>query len=225
MTQQTHRLLIGSLGWQHEAWQGDYYPEDLPCEWRLGYYSNEFPLSVITDRERAGQSALIEELEACREDMYILLAVAVGAQPAADRELAPAVALLQNLPREGGLLLQVPTELIDDPAAWLSEVRTAVGPWPICVEPDGALSEAWRRALQDASVGWAWNSHTDRDGLAIGPLAVIRVDGAPSAKALRDCVEAGLAVNAPQRHVALIVAGQPPSIEILRQARTLEELM
>lgn len=223
MTQQTHRLLIGAFGWRHAAWQGDYYPEDLPAEWQLGYYSNEFPLTVVTDRERADEHELIEELEACREDMLILLAVAVGAQPTA--ELEAAVALLQKLPRDAGLLLQVPTTQIDDPSAWLRQVRAVAGPWPVCVEPDGALSESWREALQEVSIGWAWNRHTDRDGLAIGPLAVIHVDGALSARELRTCVEAGLAVNAPERHVALLVAGQPPSVDLLRQAKTLEELM
>ena len=31
------------LGWDHAGWVGHYYPDDLPVEWRLSYFSNEFP--------------------------------------------------------------------------------------------------------------------------------------------------------------------------------------
>lgn len=33
------RLTILARGWEHPAWS-DWYPEDLPSEWRLGYYSS-----------------------------------------------------------------------------------------------------------------------------------------------------------------------------------------
>ena len=31
-----------SVGWDHSGWTGLFYPEDLPREWRLTYYANEF---------------------------------------------------------------------------------------------------------------------------------------------------------------------------------------
>lgn len=34
------RLLLGTLGWERDDWLRDYYPEDLPPEWRLAYYAN-----------------------------------------------------------------------------------------------------------------------------------------------------------------------------------------
>lgn len=30
---------MGSAGWAHTAWQGGFYPPDLPEEWRLAYYN------------------------------------------------------------------------------------------------------------------------------------------------------------------------------------------
>lgn len=52
-------LPVGALGWEHPAWVGDFYPDDLPPEWRLTYYANEFPLLLLpgeawrtADRER-----------------------------------------------------------------------------------------------------------------------------------------------------------------------------
>lgn len=35
-------LLIGAVDWEHVGWHGSFYPDDLPPEWRLTYYANEF---------------------------------------------------------------------------------------------------------------------------------------------------------------------------------------
>jgi hypothetical protein len=35
------------IGWDYPAWIGEFYPDDLPSEWRLTYYANEFPGVLI----------------------------------------------------------------------------------------------------------------------------------------------------------------------------------
>jgi len=35
-------FFLGARGWDHPAWQDSFYPDDLPPEWRLSYYANEF---------------------------------------------------------------------------------------------------------------------------------------------------------------------------------------
>ncbi|RLJ22064.1 ABC transporter permease [bacterium endosymbiont of Escarpia laminata] len=37
------RFHILAVGWDHPAWQGSFYPDDLPEDWRLTYYANEVP--------------------------------------------------------------------------------------------------------------------------------------------------------------------------------------
>ena len=40
--------IIGSWGWRHPEWEKDvFYPDDLPSDWQLSYYSNEFNLAVV----------------------------------------------------------------------------------------------------------------------------------------------------------------------------------
>jgi len=224
MTRQTHRILIGSLGWQHDAWQGDYYPEDLPPEWRLGYYSNEFPLLVITEQERTAQAELAEEMASCREDLQVLIMVAPAAADPAPT-LAAALALLRQLPRDGGLLLQVNPATISDPDAWLGQVQAQLAQVPVCVDPVARLNDAWREALSRRGIGWSWNAHSDSEGLKVGPLAVIRLDGTVSPQQLRERIEAGLAASDETRKVALLFAGTPPQLVAMRQAKTIEELM
>lgn len=41
------RLRFGTLDWRCPAWQATYYPEDLPADWRLGYYANELPAVLL----------------------------------------------------------------------------------------------------------------------------------------------------------------------------------
>ncbi|MDM7321963.1 MAG: hypothetical protein P3W87_001495 [Gammaproteobacteria bacterium] len=35
-------IRLGSFDWRHAAWQGRFYPEDLPEDWQLAFYANEF---------------------------------------------------------------------------------------------------------------------------------------------------------------------------------------
>ena len=35
-------VLVGAVGWLHPAWEGGFYPDDLPADWRLSYYNTQF---------------------------------------------------------------------------------------------------------------------------------------------------------------------------------------
>lgn len=40
-------LSLAAHGWEHQSWVGAFYPADLPDEWRLAYFANEFHAVVI----------------------------------------------------------------------------------------------------------------------------------------------------------------------------------
>lgn len=40
-------LLIGTVGWNHDEWVGGFYPEDLPDDWRFGYYTNRLRALLV----------------------------------------------------------------------------------------------------------------------------------------------------------------------------------
>lgn len=49
-------MQIGAYGWLHPHWENDFYPEDMPKEWWLAYYSNEFnTVMVPADYWRTGE--------------------------------------------------------------------------------------------------------------------------------------------------------------------------
>ncbi|MEW6764944.1 MAG: hypothetical protein AB1344_04025 [Pseudomonadota bacterium] len=35
-------IALGAWGWRHSGWVGAFYPEELPEEWRLTFYANEY---------------------------------------------------------------------------------------------------------------------------------------------------------------------------------------
>lgn len=35
-------VYVGAVDWRHEAWRGDFYPEDLPEDWQLSFYNTQF---------------------------------------------------------------------------------------------------------------------------------------------------------------------------------------
>ncbi len=45
---------MGSAGWERRHWEGAFYPEDLPPEWRLGYYSQVFDCVYLSYAKWAG---------------------------------------------------------------------------------------------------------------------------------------------------------------------------
>ena len=38
---------MGAFGWDHEQWRWQYYPDDMPSDWRLAYYANDFESVLV----------------------------------------------------------------------------------------------------------------------------------------------------------------------------------
>ena len=58
-------VVVGARGWVHQHWMENFYPEDIPEEWRLGYYANEFNTLLVPWTQ---WSESVEELEEGLED-------------------------------------------------------------------------------------------------------------------------------------------------------------
>ena len=43
----TQSLTVAAYGWKHPTWQPDFYPDDMPEDWQLTYYANEFAGVVV----------------------------------------------------------------------------------------------------------------------------------------------------------------------------------
>lgn len=83
-------IWVAPLGWDHDAWQDDFYPADLPREWRLGFFANEFRVVVVPALvwQQASPALAAQWRDDTHDDFHFLL-------EATDRP--PDAALLQAL--------------------------------------------------------------------------------------------------------------------------------
>jgi len=68
-------IVVGARGWRHPAWQQDYYPEDIPEEWRLGFYGNEFNTLILpwADWCEGIESEWCEQLDDLDDNFHLYL--------------------------------------------------------------------------------------------------------------------------------------------------------
>jgi len=60
-------LDIVTGGWELPGWRRDLYPEDLPADWRLTYFANEFPAVMLAAKHWLPADAV--QLKAWAEDV------------------------------------------------------------------------------------------------------------------------------------------------------------
>lgn len=62
----TYYCRLGAIGWQHQAWCGSFYPDDMPAEWRLSYYNTQFDCVLLPYHDWSTRTPT--ELQAWRGD-------------------------------------------------------------------------------------------------------------------------------------------------------------
>jgi len=125
-------LQIGTYGWLHESWSGSYYPEDLPEEWRLDYFSNVFKTALVPMSEwTLWSSDELEEIAESVEDGFnLFLAIEKPVGIEAQQQLETLVTILgdaiQGLVVFGGELTQG-VDLMNLPVTLISETTCLAG--------------------------------------------------------------------------------------------------
>jgi hypothetical protein len=57
-----HEVSVGVFDWGHFGLTGGYYPDDLPAEWRLAYFANDFDSACLRLASYNRQQGLLEEM-------------------------------------------------------------------------------------------------------------------------------------------------------------------
>lgn len=60
-------LLVGMVGWDRDEWVGGFYPDDLPQDWRLGFYTNRLR-AVLVPQDTWQAPGL--DVSVWRDDLY-----------------------------------------------------------------------------------------------------------------------------------------------------------
>lgn len=185
--------MVGTVGWDHDEWVGEYYPEDLPQDWRFGYYSNDYrSVLVPEDHWPMGDLSLVQEwLEDSGEEFRFVLQLPspllVNIDTALFDNFLYQIGELSD--RAAGLLLSM--KRLDIDLAALSSILNIVSQHaPVCVElPESMLaSDETDVLLRKTNTGRCWYPTTERVPAAGGAL-MVAISDSGDAKAQRRQIE------------------------------------
>jgi len=186
-------LHIGARGWEFPAWDGSYYPADLPPDWRLAYYANDFPQVLVPQSRWAGAEP--EQAKIWRDEVSTVFRFYLELADARPEALARLSEWIDALgPALGGTLVAgVMARGLGAPAAAclfhsVAVVRPAVVPQPfpdcapvgVLVAPSGLGSLREQRRL--------FGELLARIG-SQGPIPMFFCGNPPSLQALQDAVQ------------------------------------
>jgi len=231
MIAHTYRILIGANGWRHPAWQEQFYPDDLPDDWQLGYYSNEFPLVFMpASYWQDVRQELPGWLEDSSDDLRMVCEVPVELMAApTDKAVQGMNDFISSLSVVGahcvGLLLPV-----TDPNVAIAQIITQLNsPLPYCIDVCTDLSatdcKAIQKVCEENVLGLCWHGQGSAAGLGLGPLAITKINSqGMTMRQLRDVVETILNTTRPEQTCVLIFDGAPPDLEAIRHAGVILDL-
>lgn len=192
-------IWLASSGCEHPGWENTFYPDDLPEDWRFSYYSNEFSALFL---RYANWTALSEDtlqqwMDDCDPDFQFMLELDLAAY--SDSDFSKLQVLQAQL---AVLVLRGEAEAIEQASAqWRDRLNNVT----LFADPLSAASSSLPQA-----------QYLDDPKLTLqGNLLYLRC--AADNRQLAGYLKHILA-NAPG---ALIIDGESPNIELLRQAEGL----
>lgn len=182
----THELLVGTRGWDVDAWQGGFYPDELPAEWRFSFYSNLYR-SVLVPGD-VWETTTPDQVAEWLEDSDSEFRFVCELPPALSHPDADAAAFERffelSAPlatRTAAWLLRPTAVAAPDPVwlgAWLGELENA---FPVCVDlpPGPWRGEPLRAAIQAAGASLCWRPELEAEPSAYGDFLVALAEDAP----------------------------------------------
>lgn len=238
MSVETHRVLMGACGWNHQAWLNDFYSDDLPEDWRLGFYSNEFPviyvpaadwLDVInSDAMDSDSEDLSEWTEDVADSFRFILEIPADILENEERFTAA----LDKVKKLGdfclGLVLQLNPSICNDSDLFQQCIDRAIAIAPICIDRQGnILSDELQKVLVNRNISEVWDGKSiETESCKRGSLAISHISSDElNMAALRKVIEHCLTTSNEERISVLCIDGNPPSLELLRNADVILNLL
>ena len=228
MSVETHRVLMGTCGWKHQAWNNDFYSEDLPEEWQLGFYSNEFPVVYVPASDWLDEDDIAEWTEDVSDSFRFILEIPENVL----KDEEKFVAAINKAKSLGdfclGLVFQLTPELYGDIQLIKKRLDEAQAVAPVCIDKCGTpFTSEFEQFLQKQNINEVWNGQEEKNkSVSRGPLSISRILGDKlEMSALRKVVEVCLSESSEDCVSVLCLDGEPPSLEQLRNADTILNLL
>ena len=233
MSVDTHRVLMGACGWNHQAWLDDFYSDDLPEDWRLGYYSNEFPMIYVPagdwldgiDSDKEGLSEWTEDVADSFRFILEISADILENEQRFDAALEKAKELEDFCL---GLVLQLNPSICSDSVLFQQRIDKAVAISAVCVDGQGnILSDELQKILKNKNISEVWDGKSsETESCVRGSLAITHISSDElDIATLRRVVEHCLSASNEECTSVLCLDGNPPSLELLRNADVILNLL
>ena len=239
MTKRDYRILMGAADWHHQQWGDDiFYPEDLPEDWYLSFYANEFPVALVENKQwldaDAAEALVDEIIEQATPGFKCVFELDLSA----DNWIHPdeVQSRVKHLDKAqeffGGLLVLINAQSIED-KRFCDVINSLNGQFAVCLEIVDSLDEKSTAALtnfcEQHSISVCWRG----EGAPIVPdeskLWVVRCDSSQENKVLvqqlKILIAEQLKLETLSREHVLIVDGVPPKIETIRNAMIMMDIM
>ena len=223
-----HFLSIGACGWDHPQWDEEFYPDDLPPEWRLGFYGNEF--SIVLIPAQTWQKG-IAEVVAWLDETHDAPAF-VCEWPAGDLPTTEVAGILEMIRLLGERVVAISVPVMQAPNTQLVELLPKLEKLaPLALDVSGVddplvLVDSIQTHLQTPA-SLVWHGEPDKQSLlSSGELAIARIDETRAQpRSLRAVIEALLGCTQGKTRLLLLIDGQPPSLKQLRAAGVILDLL
>ncbi|MCI0507134.1 MAG: hypothetical protein L0Z73_13635 [Gammaproteobacteria bacterium] len=224
MKKSSLEILAGTRGWQYPEWAGEFYPDDLPEDWRFSYYSNEFQTVLIPFDylQRYEREEWVEWLDDAPKNFAFYVELA---ETAAWGKIEPYLEALGEQLR--GIVVVI--EKLPDVAALASLIKHAKSMAPVCIQSSGGkVSDRDMKTLQSChAVNECWDGVDNAPAWNYGGAALVLRDSRDqnTPDVLRQIIEKGIEYAGNCEAIALFFTGDLPKIRDVRNARTITDLL
>jgi len=251
VNQRDYRILIGAAGWQHKEWENEvFYPEDLPDDWYLSFYANEFPVVLLSfdcwQDDNVGQQ-MLDEISEQASDGFRCLFECSWNQDNSEQLLIQIKKLDQVSGHVAGLLITTKIENLNN-VLFTSFLALVQQTYKVCLAlqhqrlnddvSEDELTAEQKNKLAFANISDFCHQHNialcwdGKDKIIVpdnATLWVARCNSERDKKTLlldlKTIIAGQLEHESLLRDNILIVDGSPPGIDALRNATIMLDIM
>jgi hypothetical protein len=212
-------LEIGSFGWLHDGWLDKFYPDELPEDWQLSYYANEFRFVVIPCDQwiQAERDEMEQWLEDVHDNFHFMVELNHAALVDGRAQLDTLLGVLSG--RVCGFIYRDTADaLAEDVSLLKSFNQTAM------VHVDVPGNENRERILQqDLLPCWRDGEADAGKGARLG--FVPHSDELSNQRELRKIMQSFLENANDSGDFFMVFEGEPPHIKAMQDAVVIAELL
>ena len=153
-------ILIGCRGWNYDEWAPDFYPEELPEDWRFCFYSNEIRSVLVPLGDALGADPQ-QWREDCDEEFRFVFEYSFSRTTDFQwiDQLQKLLHHIKPVVDRTAAILMSPVSAKECTEARIKRILQTVGSVPVCLDlPDAQYNDGVVETLDRFNIGLAWRN-------------------------------------------------------------------